>query len=334
MVGQMIVLCLAFYQTPVDKPSLKFFQDNFIVRVGEKRVAVPLQLPKSAPRLTVSFRKNKNYAVWDDRGLTIRIGKVAKSTKLEAIATSPKVFERDELLVVVDKIKKGDRSAEASALSGSMRIGSNVFFLARWADKKGATWLEALLSVDLENPTFHPKFVSRLPGTTLADKPIDDQLFILGSRMTSVVRSGEAWGLAAFNENLDAFEFSEVGKGLESYLPLSLTTGAYVEKTTYGSRIGGRVDLKNLIRKNLVEAKEAMRFIDTGDPLVALMNNGNQVRLLNTASGAELSLLSSVAMRRTPLGLVVWSPYSAPKRAWLYEMDRWTPIAEWSGELP
>jgi hypothetical protein len=329
MIGQIMLLCLSFYQTSGDKPSVKFFQDNFIVRIGDKRADVPLQLPKEKPRLSMSFRKNKNYAVWDDRGLTIRIGKVAKSTKLEAIATSPKALDSEELTKTIALIQANKRSRSVSALSGAKRIGTQVFFVGRWEDSDGKPWLEALVSVDLLNPTYHPKFLATLPGSTLADKPIDDRLFMLGSRMTCVIRKDKDWGLARFDEKGGRFIFDPIGTRLQSYVPTNDRMGAFVERTDYKTQLGGRIDLQTLTRKELVEDKSAIQFMDTGEPLIALLKKDSDVRLINTDTGAELNLLSSVSMRRTPLGLVVWSPYSSPKHAWLYSLDRWTVLAEW-----
>ena len=53
---------------------------------------------------------------------------------------------------------------------------------------------------------------------------------------------------------------------------------------------------------------------------------------VKTLHPAELELLGSSAMRRTPLGLVVWSPFRSPKRAWLYDMKRWDVLAQWTAE--
>ncbi len=332
MLTAYLFLCLPVYQEPVDKPSLRYFQENFIVRVGERRADVPLQLPKEKPTLSVSFRKNKNYAVWDDRGLTIRRGKIAKSTRLEDIATSPKVFDREELLSNLEKFKSKERIKSASALSGAKRVGNSVFFLVRWDGKDGKSWLEVLMSVDLTENGYHPKYHARLPGLTLAEKPIDDRMFVMGERLSAVVQKGDQWGLASFEPDSSTFEFKEIGRKLDSYQPLSNRMGAFVERTDYGSRIGGKVDLQLLTRKNLVEAKSGLKFADKVEPLIAILSKNSDFRLINTDTGAELDLLSSVSMRRTPLGLVVWSPLKSPKRAWLYSPERWEVLAEWVGE--
>ncbi len=327
-----LLFCLPLYQQPVDKPSLRYFQENFILRVGGRREIVPIQLPRERPVLSVSFRKDKNYAVWDDRGLTIRIGKVAKSTRMEAVATSPKAFSREEILENSDLIGKKIRRAGATALSGSKRVGNNVFFLVRWEDRTGKPWMESLVSVDLTAKTFHPKFHARLTGLSLADKNIDDRLFVLSERLSVIARQGDQWGIAAFEPEDSRFEFKNAGNGLESYQPISSRIGVFVEKTDYETRVGGRIDLQTLIRKHLVEGKGNLKFPDTGDPLIALFTGNGSPRLINTESGAELELLTSAALRRTRLGLVVWSPFKDPKRAWLYSFERWQRIATWQQE--
>jgi hypothetical protein len=332
MIGIYLSLCLPLYQESVDKPSLKYFEQNFILRDGDKRLEVPLQLPEERPRLLTSFRKNQNYAVWDERGLTIRIGKIAKSTRLEAIATSPKAFEREEILENVEKIQTKERKATASALSGAKRVGNMVFFLARWEDKDAKPWMEALVSVDLTGTTFHPTFHARLPGLTLATGKIDDRLFVLSDRLSAIARDGDSWGVASYNPELAKFDFTLAGRKLQSYQPITTTTGAFVERADHGSMVGGLVDLKTMNRKLLVEEKANVRFVDKRSPLLAVFQRNGGARLLNTDTGAELTLPASASMRRTPMGLVVWSPFREPKRAWLYDMKRWDLLASWAGE--
>jgi len=174
----MLLLCLSFYQKKVDTPNLRLFQDSFVVRLGAQKADVPIQLPREKPALSVSFRKNQTYAVWDDRGLTIRIGKTAKSTRLEEIAVTPKIFTADEIRETAGLIKAKKRSKKAASLSGARRIGTTVYFLLRWEDSAGKPWMESLVSVDLAKPTFHPTLLARLPGLSLADKPIDDKLIL------------------------------------------------------------------------------------------------------------------------------------------------------------
>lgn len=322
-----IWLCLSVPQAAVT-PTLDFYQDSFIVRMGAKKAEVPLQLPRERSALSVSFRKNNNYAVWDERGLTIRIGKRAKSLKLDEFAVSPKIFSRDEILQTI----AAKRQRHATALSGARRIGPVAYFLTRWEDASGKIWLETLLSVDLEKPTFHPTLLARLPGQSLATKPIDDQLILLGNRISSVVRRGETWGLATFDSQKLEFEYSEIGRGLESYQAVSNRIGGYVEKSSYGSRFAGKVDLAVLTRKNLAESRGALRFADNKEPLIAVINHAGTVTVRNLDTGAETNLQASSALRRTPFGVVVWSPYKSPKRAWLYDPSRWTPITQWSSE--
>lgn len=332
-----ICLCLLAPQkdeAPTQAPTLGFYQDSFIARVGAKRAAVPLQLPKERPPLSVSYRRNNSFAVWDDRGLTIRIGKKAKSLRLEEFAVSPKIFSREEILQTLQDIKAKKRKRGAAALSGARRIGLVGYFLVRWEDSDGKTWLETLVSVNLAEPSFHPTLLARLPGTSLATKPIDDQLILLGNRISSVIRKGNTWGLATFDADQDRFEYNPMGRHLVGYTALTNRLGAFVERTDYGSNVGGRVDLAVLTRNELVESKGTLRFADGLQPMVAVIGKKDGVALRNVETGAELKLPASIALRRTPLGIVAWSPYTSPKRAWLLEPTRWSELAQWTAKQP
>src|SRR4051812_48053687 len=123
-----LLLCLVVSQTAVDKPTLYFYQDSLIIRRGNDKEAVPLQLAKKPAPLSVLYRRNKTFAVWDERGLTVRIGKKVRSTHLPDIAVSPRVFPRDEILKTIDLIHRGKRKKGANALSGSRRIGNTAYF--------------------------------------------------------------------------------------------------------------------------------------------------------------------------------------------------------------
>src|ERR1051325_6044644 len=102
-----IWLCLS--QEKAQPATIDLFQDSFIVRYNGKRAEVPLQVPRPKPALNVSFRKNQNFAVWDDRGLTIRIGKQVKSLRLEEFAVSPRIFTKAEIQETI--AKKRNRKA-------------------------------------------------------------------------------------------------------------------------------------------------------------------------------------------------------------------------------
>src|ERR1044072_4298054 len=127
VISALAALAAATAQAP--KVTLTYFQEHFIVRDGAFNESAPLRLTPTTPKLSTVFRKNNTYAVWDERGLTVRVGDSVRSSKLPSIVLSPKGFTRDEILFTNREIKAGRRSVDVAALSGAVRVANKVYFL-------------------------------------------------------------------------------------------------------------------------------------------------------------------------------------------------------------
>jgi len=250
MITTPLVLCLALQAKKVDGVALSFFEDNFIVRSPTISEAVPLKLPKPAPRWFTSFRRNDRYAVWDERGLSVRAGKWSYSTHLAEIPVSPKLFEKDEILENVALIKGGKRFRSATALSGAIRVGKEVFMLVRWDDADKNPWLEALFRVDLNESKPKPMLLGRFAGLSQARSTIEDRLFVRGGKLSVVAAQKAVWGLAQYSSR-SSFEFHPMGDVLIDYTPISGRLGMFAEKTGYGTTVIGRVDWGTGVRRNV-----------------------------------------------------------------------------------
>ncbi len=329
MTAVALIACLAAIQTP-PKITIQLFQDDFVVRQGSKKSVVPLKLDQPKPPLAVVFRKNKTFAVWDDRGLSIRYAKKLVTSKLREIPVSPRIFERDEILSTVDLIRQGKRSREASALSGAKRIGGDAYFLVRWDDSDGKPWLEALVRVSLDEKKPEWKLLGKFEGLSLAKLPIDDRLMLHNGSLAVVARRGADWGESFYSSSLKAFGFKKLGTGLIDFTYQEGFSGLYVEKTSYGTSIGGKADFEAQRRTEALEVKGGLKFLDGKAPLLAVIRQEGGTALRNAETGAEMTLPSSSAVRRTTSGVVVWSPAVEPTRAWLYEPGRWMVLASWS----
>lgn len=325
-----LLLCLALNQTSVEPFQINYLEETFIVRGNELTERVPLQLPKPKPTLSVAFRKNTTFAVWDDRGLTIRHGRRVRSTRLPEIAVSPRAFEREQILETLDKIKAKDRRREASGLSGARRVGNFAYFLVRWNERNGSPWLEALVRVDLNSPTSKPEFVGRFGGLSTATAAIDDRMFLREGRLAILARATKEWGLATYDLAGKRFDFQALGENLETVVPAGQDTLAFIERTAYGTRVAGELDLTTLTRRELAEVRGRARFLDGDLPRLLVANNGREAVIRNLDSGSELRLPASSSLRRTRAGVLVWSPVRPPKRATLYDPARWSPRAEWA----
>lgn len=320
------------------KVTLTYFQEHFIVRDGAFNESAPLRLTPTAPKLSTVFRKNNTYAVWDERGLTIRVGDSVRSTTLPSVVLSPKGFTRDEILFTQREIKAKRRSVDVSALSGAIRVANKVYFLARWDDSKGKSWAEAMVEVDLSERSPAPKFLARVHALSLADEPVDDQMLVVDGKLAYVARLGDTWGLQTFDPTNGRFAFDALGGQLDTYLPISqdgrnARIGLFVERTPYGTTVAGRIDLKTRFRRILAENRAKMKFVDAVDPACLVLSFPKGASLLNTGSGSLFELSEAVAIRRTSRGLVVWTPVGDPKKAWLFDPARWQVLAWWNSSI-
>lgn len=314
----------------VDAPTLEFYQGNFVIRRPGLVRRIPIDPPHPTDRLVVAFRRNESYAVWDDRGLTMRHGSRSHSTRLGDFAVSPKLFPKDELVRTISLIRSGRRRRDAAALSGAVRLGPSAYFLPRWEDRGGASWAEALVEAPLGGKELWPKAVGRFEGLSLGYKPIDDRLFVLGSRLAIVSRRSDSWGVATYDPSKKEFGYSALGGGLRSYLSTGRQTGLFVEKTTYGTTVAGEVDLGSEVRKPLFEARENARFLDAVRPYLVIASSEDGSRLLNTETGGEVPIGKGAGVARAGSEVLVWFPADKPRLATLYRPERWSVVARWT----
>lgn len=329
-----LLLSLAPSLQTVDAPTLEYYQDHFVVRQGLQAWRVPAHPPEPRPVLAVSFRRNENYAVWDERGLTIRRGNRTKSTFLPDIPTSPRAFPREEILKTIELLQDGKRQRNASALSGAMRIGNDVFFLLRWQSLEGKTWAEALVRVDLSADDLTPKFVGRFEGLSVAFRPIDDRLFRLNGQPAVVTKGIDTWGVSTFDLKTQKFGFRPLGGRLASLMQLGRERALFVETSTYGTTVGGEIDLDSGLRQERFETRGNARFVDPEQPWLMVTSRATGAKVRNGETGAETNIPVGAGVRRAGPYVVVFSPYTRPTTATLYLPERWTRLAEWKLTAP
>ncbi|CAN5588965.1 hypothetical protein BH11ARM2_BH11ARM2_04230 [soil metagenome] len=308
---------------PADKPSLTFYQGALVYRKGLDVRRLLLTPSVEEPKLSVSYRRNARYAVWDERGLTTRDGKKVRSSFLEEIAVSPKAQSRAYLVETVALIKKGVRSKKASALSGSRIIGSSAYFVPRWVDKEGNVWLEALVRVDLSKRNPKPELLMGLSGHSTATKPLDDALTLYQGKLALITSLEDKWGLATFDPANSKQDFLSLGANLQQYLP----GGLFVEKTDYGTCLVGKVDLATGDRQTLAESRGDLRLVDGDAPGLAIETSATGVTLRNLDSGAVANVPVGSQVGRMGDLVAIWSPKAKPVRAAVYQPERWTAVA-------
>jgi hypothetical protein len=313
----------------VDKITLQVYQETFVARKGSVAFRTPLKAIAALPVTNVAFRRNETFAVWDERGLSLRHDKKLFTTKLPGLPVSPKLFSRDEILSNLRDFKSGHRTREADALSGAKRLGKDVYFLVRWDDSVGRPWLEALMRVDLTSNSPRPELVGKFEGISLGSKSIDDRLMILGTKLAILGRSGKNWNLDTYDPETGQFESDKLGDTLVAFALDSPGTGVFVEQTPYGTSRSGTVDLAEGSRRGVTESPGFTRFLDSKHPLLFIERRPTGSVLANGDTGALLSLDEDSGVARLGPYTVVWSPKVNPVKADLYDPERWEPVATW-----
>ncbi|MBS1717256.1 MAG: hypothetical protein JSS72_05955 [Armatimonadetes bacterium] len=319
---------LALYAAPQSPDTqITFEKDAFtVVRKGAKATVPAGGKPDANPH--VAYRRDQNWAVWDARGLTVRVGSLVRSSHLGELAVSPKLTPREEIRKNLSRFKDGSRTKDASAISGSLRVGNAAYFLVRWDGKDHKPWLEALVRVDLteKKPTW--SLVGKFEGLTTSDKFIGNQLAANGESLTTCTQTADGWGIASYDPAEKKFGFKKVGKELVQFAPGTAPTHAcYVEKSGYGTLVGGGLNLTSGVRTRLVESPGKLEAIDGLAPSVFLIDSASGRVLANGVSGAQMRLDADTKITRTPFGILAWQ--GAPSSASLYESSRWRALAQW-----
>ena len=314
------------------RTSLQYYQGTFFISDGALITAVRRPQAPASDSL-VRFRRGDTYTVWDKRGMSLRNGNWIYDTRFKELAVSPKLFSKQEIHKTLELVKTGQRNQEAFALSGALRLGTDAFFLPRWIDKKGFTWLEAMVRVDLTSKHPKPVLVGRLPGQSMASGSVDHQLFPLGAQPAIVVRQGSNWGVAAYDPILDEFTYTNIGERLRAYSQLGGKGIAYIEAVEGGLLRLGLADMVTASRRDVLEDRGSIRLLDTYHPFCAVITGSGPATIRNMTSGAALTMPEGSEVQRTMFGVLMSWPKGAPKHAVLLDPERWDRLAIWQAPV-
>lgn len=329
----MIHALLLFFAPQTSKAPTIAITDRFlVVRANGKLYREALEdTPEKTPERII-YRKDDVFAVWDSRGLSIRRGKgKSRTTKLPDVTLTPKLFTKDEILATKELIAAGTRSKNVTALSGSKRVGDNVYFLARWEDKDHKPWLEALIRVNMADEAPTPQLLGKFDGLSLATHKIDDKLFIMYGLLGVLTHKADGkWGLSTYDSEKKEFAFTDGGDKLTSYTQINQKVFMVQEKQVQGTTLISRVDFSTGSRKEVLEAHGKVVLLP-GKPLLGLETKGATTILRNLDTGARVNVAKGSIVRKLPIGVLVWPPTS-PNKAVLYDPERWTRLASIKSE--
>lgn len=320
--------------TSAPAPTLVLKGGAFEVTLGSKKETV--KMVESGPVVPKSFNMKGGtmQVAWDQRGLTVQVGRSARSSRLADFITSPKYFTKEEIEDRVAKIKQRKISREAAQLIGYERLDDDVFMVLRWVDSDKKPWLDALVRVDLQSQKILPEPMTALRGLSFAKRDFEDHLFLSGAQLCIATRYQGAWGIEAFNDVSKSTSFAPVGSGTPTFKLIENNKKMlFVSTTSYGTYVAGQATLPDGSATTFSEAPNPVDF--PGDlSTVIRIARPDAVVLRSTWSGLELVLPKDVGVRTAQAGIVVWTPVSAPRAAVLYDHESLRAIARWSATAP
>ncbi|MEW5883495.1 MAG: hypothetical protein AB1725_04635 [Armatimonadota bacterium] len=209
------------------------------------------------PATAKAFRFEDRWAVWDRRGLSVRVGERVRTFALTDYALHPKLWSREEIVKTKSLIDKGERKREPSACAGAVQIGAQTFWLFQWSDTSGAVWMEVPLRVDLAEDDPRPKLYGDQPWrlalrtSRTAGPFVGSALDAIGPTLVAPgTFSDGTWGFAVITEGSVEYKRVET-EGVRS----SLLHGGRVYYVTSGTPT--RIRLVDVITGERLDVAEA-----------------------------------------------------------------------------
>jgi hypothetical protein len=240
------------------------------------------------PATSKAFRFEDRWAVWDKRGLSVRVGERVRTFALTDYALHPKLWSREEIARTKSLIEKGERKREPSACAGAVQIGSQTYWLFQWSDKAGLVWMEVPLRVDLSESDPRPQLYGKEPWrlellTSRAAGPfVGSALDVIGPSLVApgTFRDG-TWGFAILKDGSIEYKRVET-EGVRA----SLMHGGRLYYVTGGTPT--RIRLVDLITGERLDVAEAPTH------MVQLISAGSNAWASWVTEGGGITTLSIV----------------------------------------
>jgi hypothetical protein len=319
-----LIVSAVIQTSPKVEVSLSFAKGVFTTSVNKDTQRTPISAKPTKVQEVFALKVDKNWIVWDKRGLTIRTPK--------QIATSGKVLTKEQISENVTLFASKTRSKYASSLSGDEFVGDRLFLVPRWTDANGKPWLEALIEINLADKEPWPKLVGKVNGVSRATGTVADELFLMRGQLNLLVENLDTWGLATWDLAQNFGQYKQLGTNLVRVSnKWEESAIAFVERTQYGTEVAAWYNLEKGKRVEITEARGSVRFLRFPDPIFQIAQDSATI-LRNGESGQELKFSPETAFVAVKHGILAWSPASSPKQAVLIETNTLKPLAAWKSE--
>lgn len=319
--------------SPIQGTKLSFESGEFVVTEGKSKTRIAIStIPKrnATPTNRIQFRRDQNFAVWDERGFSIRAGDKLLQTRFAGLLTNSTVQTKNQL-AENQALRLGKNLAlEAGMCVASRRIGDNAYFVIRFMAEHPADNRDFLVSVNLaaqkpawtalarlENPYFDPE----AQYTTLAI--VDDALVWTESGMGT-------WSICSWKFGAKSVKRTRRPGQLVQTRRVSTTLYAFIESSGNDLRTIGRFDMKSQGSRSLAEVRGSVSLLDTVDPWICLSSDNGRFTIHNLQTGSRMSRESPDGIARVGKNLLLWTGGKTPTSALLLDPSRWVERATWT----
>ncbi len=310
------------------------FQDGQFILSGPGAPVV-VQLEEAGSEVSVENGPTEGRAtargvtlVASARGLRIQTAEGSIQTTLAEIPVSGRIATKASNEALMKRVRAGERSLTVTGLSGVAVLGPDVAFVARWADRDGVTWLEALMKLDPREVRPKPVLVGRVEGTTTARGFVDSVVTVRAGRVAMPVNRED--GLTLLEIAPDGTGIGvRLGPRAERALPSEDGSRVFtLQRTPHGTVMVGVATVPaEGSHRTVAEVRGApLGFMA---PSFFRYRRGTETVLVNLNTGAEAALPAASRQRATPLGLLSWQPASTPTTATLYD-GSFRVLAKWT----
>jgi len=246
-----------------------------------------------------------------------------------SIATSDKLFSKDEIDTINRDVAANKKSLDVSAVSGWEKVGDTAFLILRWDDKQGKAWLEVLMKYEFAGGKPKATFLGRFDSLTGANGRVNDKMIFENGKLLTVTHGAETSLLETYD--IAAKEFGK------SALQDRLNDSKLIPGSLYGMGISPTPAKTHLISLIDREQKQSHRVAEIRGsiqglyaPAILQYAHNSRTTLLSLTTGAEIVIPSNCGVESVSAGILLWTPKDKPQAAALYSAGSFRTLARWS----
>lgn len=266
---------------------------------------------------------------FDQNGVGFRRNNASTYATYASIATSDKLFSKDQIDQINRDVAANKKSLDVSAVSGWEKIGETVYLILRWDDKQGTPWLEVLMKYEFPKGKPNATFLGRFDSLTNASGRVNDKLMFENGKLSTITHGGETSLLETFDIVSKSFEKAALdARFTDAKLLEGSLFGMGLERTPAKTFLISLIDRETRSSRQVAEVRGSIANLYT--PAVLHYKYENRSTLLNLASGAELIIPGDCGIEAVSSGLLLWTPAANPQVAALYSSGSFRTLARWS----